>query len=178
MWRLCSLLALVGCDAVFLQEQQQPCPAIYDLTFVASGSSYYYVVERPDSFASQRVICRSHGMGAHLAKIDTIEEAAALDAHLDALRPNPAEPYIWIGLVQSSDARTPDELWEWTVGGEVAVGLWAPSEPDDMDNDETVAGTHQDHGTLFLDAVGGFLNDRAGGKSFPAMCECDGLLEL
>ncbi|MDQ3366189.1 MAG: hypothetical protein M3680_12250 [Myxococcota bacterium] len=174
-----GLLLLPACDVVLGLDPRPTtpdadpsgrCPASYEP--IGTSTSRYRIIGEPASFVVQAQACRVDSDGStRLVILETEAEAASVGAKLRDLAPDDGDRY-WVGLRQTAGALTADANWAWLTGAPPLADLWMPGEPDDG-NEQRVETGVQDRAALDPLAPLGFLEDRAVGNSFGALCECE-----
>jgi hypothetical protein len=146
---------------------QRDCPTSY-IALSNQVSRYRLRTDALTVFA-HHTLCVAEG--AHLAVIDTPQEAAALRQLVDdaqGLPPSPFGPLVFTGGAQRSNQFSPGAGWLSVTGG-FNASFWNIGEPNDGDTfefgDEQFAAIWRDH-NLFADVPNT--------GPFAAICECDG----
>lgn len=140
------------------------CPSSYDRGFASSPRSRYRIIAALAPYRTQHIDCADDATGwTHLATIDDAAELSSLIAALPG-------PYTYVGGVQLPSQPMTAAGWQWLTGAQVTIP-WATSprvQPEDGDMIEN------DGENITLLAAAG-LHDETGVRSYPAICECDGI---
>lgn len=142
------------------------CPTSY-ITIESLPSRYRLITTAADVLA-QHAACMQDG--AHLAVIDSVEEARDLSRFIDDSSglPTNGNVLVYIGSVQRSNQNSVSAGWI-SATGAFNGSFWESGEPNDgfgVENDEEQFAVIWKQNDLLADVDN---------RSLPALCECDGL---
>jgi hypothetical protein len=140
------------------------CPSGYGVT-LPSSTSKYRLIATTATISVHHADCKDDLAGAtHLIALQTAAEATELGNAVAG-----SSVRVWVGLIQKPTATTPSTDWFVLTGEMLPANLWDVAEPEDAGGGEN--GAEQ---IAFVEPATRKLKDDNSGKTYHAMCECDG----